>query len=226
MSARVDVLLEGYNYDDIELTKTHKSLVIRAGCNTCLVRSGGSNILFETGGPWQKDALLKRLEALKVHPDDVTHLVCSHGHVDHIGNLNLFANCNNQLVGSTCYNGDLFFSQYFHTKIDVPADQTKRNKPAFYYDGDYVIDFNTRVISTPGHTGDDVTLLVENCDKYGRVSLAGDLFENYKDLYDNEVWMSAGSLFPGAQFFNRDKIYAKSDWIFPGHGPHFKTTLY
>ena len=32
------------------------------------------------------------LKKKNVRPEDITHVVCTHGHSDHVGNLNLFTN--------------------------------------------------------------------------------------------------------------------------------------
>ncbi|NXX80583.1 MBLC1 protein, partial [Urocolius indicus] len=50
----------------------------------------GLTVLVDTGGPWGGSRLLGSLRELGVSPEDVTHVVCSHGHSDHAGNINLF----------------------------------------------------------------------------------------------------------------------------------------
>ena len=57
-------------------------------------------------------------------------------------------------------------------------------------DGDGAV----RVISTPGHTLDSVSLVVVTGTKeQGTVVIAGDNFEKEEDLQDPDLWKSAGS---------------------------------
>ena len=77
----------------------------KADCTISLINSADQNILVDTGGPWDKDFLLKGLftstpvsESLykiyilsALEHTKVDWVVCTHGHSDHVGNLNLFA---------------------------------------------------------------------------------------------------------------------------------------
>ncbi|MFY0691242.1 MAG: MBL fold metallo-hydrolase [Paracoccaceae bacterium] len=60
-------------------------------CNVTLMRDGTNTVLFDVGsGPdFMPSAgkLLETLEALDVAPEDVTHVVFTHGHPDHIWGL-------------------------------------------------------------------------------------------------------------------------------------------
>ena len=51
-----------------------------------------------------------------------------------------------------------------------------------------------RVIATPGHTLDSISLVVVTGTKeQGTVVIAGDNFEKEEDLQDPDLWKSAGS---------------------------------
>ncbi|XP_041634647.1 metallo-beta-lactamase domain-containing protein 1 isoform X2 [Cheilinus undulatus] len=52
--------------------------------------SGPRIILVDTGGPWDKDFLIGALEKRDMDPGHVQVVVGTHGHSDHVGNLNLF----------------------------------------------------------------------------------------------------------------------------------------
>ena len=55
-------------------------------------------------------------------------------------------------------------------------------------------DGSVRVIATPGHTLDSVSLVVVTGSKeQGTVVIAGDNFEKEEDLQDPDLWKSAGS---------------------------------
>lgn len=64
--------------------------------------------------------------------------------------------------------------------------------------------------------------VVVKSENRGTVVVAGDLFENEKDLEDENVWISAGSDSEDLQRKNRQKILEIADYIVPGHGPMFK----
>uniref|UniRef100_A0A1B6MPN7 Metallo-beta-lactamase domain-containing protein n=1 Tax=Graphocephala atropunctata TaxID=36148 RepID=A0A1B6MPN7_9HEMI len=88
----------------------------------------------------------------------------------------------------------------------------------------YKIDEDVSVLPTPGHTSEDVTVLVKTRD-YGTVAVTGDLFEREEDLSEPSLWREvAGSQFPDKQETNRNKILAVADYIVPGHGPMFKVS--
>lgn len=77
---------------------------------------------------------------------------------------------------------------------------------------------------TPGHTPSCVTVVAKNCDHFGTVAVAGDLFEREEDIEDDSLWISAGSFDQHAQRKNRLKVAELADYIVPGHGKMFKVT--
>lgn len=57
---------------------------------TISLLTGPRTVLVDTGGPWDRDFLLEALTQRGVEPQDVEVVVGTHGHSDHVGNLNLF----------------------------------------------------------------------------------------------------------------------------------------
>ncbi|KAK7909393.1 hypothetical protein WMY93_014077 [Mugilogobius chulae] len=57
---------------------------------TITLLTGPRNILVDTGGPWDRDFLLRSLEERGLSAGDVHVVVGTHGHSDHVGNLSLF----------------------------------------------------------------------------------------------------------------------------------------
>ncbi|WAR27268.1 MBLC1-like protein [Mya arenaria] len=140
---------------------------------------------------------------LKLHdlvPEKIDYVVCTHGHSDHVGNLNLFLNAIHIISHDICI-GDTYVLHDF--KQGIP----------------YEIDDDVEVISTPGHTSCDVSVNVQT-DK-GQVCIAGDLFERLEDMEDYTLWQD-NSENPALQHKVRLEVLKRADWIVPGHGPMFQ----
>lgn len=223
MTAKIDIITTGYAQMLSPTAQPHAKAgsFMKATGSCCLVRSSGLRVLFDTMGPWERDLLLERLAELKVHQDDIDYLVCSHSHPDHIGNINLFTQATKHFIGTSVYARDVYDldcfqptgSYKFKTKRDVEVDVVQYES--------YRLDNNLTIMPTKGHTMECVSLILENCDNYGSVGLVGDLFERKEDLEDESIWQLAGSQDPDLQRANRAKIFAKVDYILPGHGPLF-----
>ncbi|XP_052105790.1 metallo-beta-lactamase domain-containing protein 1-like [Mytilus californianus] len=189
----VIVLKEGYSVSD------GPGLMKAAGTITLL--KGPQNIMVDTGNPWDKQLILDGLEKHGLKPEQISFVVCSHGHGDHVGNNNLFTNA----VHIVCYDvcvGEQYMLHQFDKGIPYEID-------------DYV-----EVVPTPGHTGKDVSVIVRETDK-GIVAITGDLFECFEDLREPSLWQD-NSERPEDQEANRIGMLQIADYIIPGHGPMFK----
>ena len=161
-------------------------------------------VVVDTLSPWDKDKMVTALATHGVTPSQVTHLVCTHGHPDHVGNNNLFTGEGVlHIVGWSVYCRDKY--------TDHPFNMGE----VFRIDGEDLM-----VMATPGHTLDSVSVKV-NTDN-GVVVVAGDLFEKQDDLADDSIWKEAGSEDEVQQEKNRRKVLEMADFIVPGHGPMFK----
>lgn len=155
---------------------------------------------------WDGELLLRELKLHHVKPDQIDYLVCTHGHSDHVGNNNLFLNAQH-FVGTNKNHKNTY---YFH-------DFGKES---------YVIDDDIEIVATPGHTVSCVSLIVRNTNlpDHCSVAIVGDLFEKEADVFDDSIWMSAGTEDEKLQRKNRLRIAEMVDFIVPGHGPMFKVT--
>jgi len=216
MSCKLDIIQVGYAHE------VEKSKMIASG-SCCLVRSGGDKILFDTMGPWEKDKLVEALNGHKIHPDDINYLVCSHSHPDHIGNNNLFTRAKLHLVGTSVYERDIYHLDCFEPTGSYSYTTSKGEKIEVITNKDYPINSHARVEPTPGHTLECVTLFLDNCDNFGSVALAGDLFERKEDVENEAIWLRAGSQSADLQRAHRARVYKRADYIVPGHGDIFQT---
>jgi glyoxylase-like metal-dependent hydrolase (beta-lactamase superfamily II) len=57
-----------------------------------LIMTGNENILIDTSTHSMRDKLIDNLKKLNLEPDDIGHLIFTHMHIDHYGNLDLFPN--------------------------------------------------------------------------------------------------------------------------------------
>ncbi|XP_023244512.1 metallo-beta-lactamase domain-containing protein 1-like [Centruroides sculpturatus] len=192
------IIKEGFSEFD------QKCNIMRANCSCTIVRSSDVCIIVDPLTAWDKDYILQQLKEQNLNPDDITHVVCTHGHSDHIGNLNLFLKAIH-IVGQSISCGTDYFIHSF--------DKTP-----------YKINSSIQVIATPGHTHSDVSVVVLT-ETYGTVVIAGDLFERKEDIQEPSLWREiAGSENPKLQLINRQRILDMADYIIPGHGPMFKVT--
>lgn len=221
MSSKIDILKIGYA-ELLNVTPIPNNKYMRATGSCCLVRSGRRVILFDTLGPWEKNFLLSKLETIKIHPDDLDYIVCSHSHPDHIGNLNLFTKAKKHFVGTSVYSQDIYDLNRFEPSGSFEYESIKGDKETIITYDDYKLDRNLTIEPTPGHTLECISMIVENCDKLGTVGLVGDLFEREEDVRDESIWLGAGSQNNTLQRAHRNRIYNKVDFILPGHGPLFK----
>lgn len=156
---------------------------------------------------WDGDELCKELERLNLKPENIDFLVCSHGHPDHVGNLNLFLNAHH-FVGSSFSHKNVYFAHDFEKHP-------------------FVLDTDIEVLSTPGHTKSCVSLIVKNTNIGEIVAVTGDLFEKEEDVFDESLWIDAGTEDEFTQRKNRLRIAEmvhRRGWIVPGHGPKFMVT--
>ncbi|NXQ92640.1 MBLC1 protein, partial [Nyctibius grandis] len=187
------VLQEGHSHP-------HPDGTHRADGSVTLVRGGPITLLVDTGGPWGHRRLLEQLVAQGVAPEAVTHVVCTHGHSDHVGNLNLFPVAT-VVVGWDVSQGE---GRYLPQGL-------ARGQP-------YVLDQgHVEVVATPGHTGEHVSVVVRGT-ALGTAVVAGDLFEREEDEGE---WQEQ-SQDPVAQERSRRQVVAMADVIVPGHGPAFR----
>ncbi len=164
---------------------------------TITLVKGQHNVLVDTGLPLDRQTIVERLRAEHLEPGDVDFVVCTHGHSDHVGNNSLFPNATFVVSHDVC-RGDLYTLHDFSSP--------------------YVIDEEVQVISTPGHSSQDVSVIVRT--DAGIVAIVGDLFESEADLHADQPG-GAFSERPEMQRESQERILRLADFVVPGHGDAF-----
>ncbi|NWV20852.1 MBLC1 protein, partial [Origma solitaria] len=172
----------------------------RADGSVTLLSGGPLTVLVDTGGPWLRAHLPKLLAERGVSPEDVTHVVVTHGHSDHVGNVNLFP-------GATLLVG---FDLSTPGGLYLPHGLAE-GAPLVLHPG------HLEVTPTPGHTRAHVSLVALGT-ALGTVAVAGDAFEREGD----EGEWGALSEDPPEQRRSRRRLVALADVIVPGHGEPFR----
>ena len=182
------VLVDGYFKN---LSKTR----CIAGPTITLVKDEGKNILVDTGNPKDKEKILKALEKHCLKSRDINIVINTHFHPDHTGCNYLFDKAH-FLTHGVAFWDDVF-------------DRSKKLQK---------ISANVKIIPTPGHSEESITVLVKKDKKI--IAIVGDLFWSEKDIKIGllEEDCTNKKLFAK----NRNKILKIADWIIPGHGKMFK----
>ncbi len=183
--ATVKILLVGY-------FKWVGKNVCRASPTITLVRDGKEKIIVDTGNLVDEKRIVKALGKLKIKPRDITIVVNTHAHPDHIGCNFLFKKAKKIVDGEGIAKGDKFT----------------------FFSRDFFLTPNTKIVHTPGHTMHDCSAVVKT-DK-GKVAIVGDLF--WKGLKDKLAFADNKKLHRASQ----KKILKMAEWIVPGHGGMFK----
>lgn len=165
----------------------------RVGSSISLVRDGDALIVTDPGMVARRSLILDPLCDLGVAPEAVTHVFLSHHHPDHTVNVGLFPNA--EVVD--------FWARY---RDDLWLD----------HDGDgYRLSLRAQLWLTPGHTGEDASLIVEADDAvYALTHLwwREDRSPETDPLADDQAAIEAG----------RARVLAAADIVIPGHGPAFR----
>lgn len=128
-------------------------------------------------------------------------MICTHGHSDHVGNLSLFPH-SLIIVGCDISRDDTYMNN--ELKSGVP----------------YILNSDIEVIHTPGHTGNDISVIVRNT-PLGTIVVTGDLFEREDDIEENAIWRDVSEN-PDIQAHHRHRVLQFADFIIPGHGKMFR----
>lgn len=165
----------------------------RVGSSIVLVRDGDALIVTDPGMVARRSLILDSLREIGVSPEAVTHVFLSHHHPDHTVNIALFPNA--EVVD--------FWARYIDDRwLDHEGDGHRLSPRAALW-------------VTPGHTGEDATLVVEANDAvYAMTHLW------WREDRSPEIDPLADDL--GAIQAGRARVLAAADIVIPGHGGPFR----
>ncbi|MEU3500525.1 MBL fold metallo-hydrolase [Streptomyces hundungensis] len=159
------------------------------------VSDAGRHVIFDPGMVASRDDILAPLAELGLAPEDITDVVLSHHHPDNTMNVGLFGR-----------------ARVHDHKVEYLDDQwTNRDAEG------YELTPSLRLIRTPGHSPEDITLLAGTDE--GVVAFAGDLWWHANGPADDPVAPDREVLRA-----SRLRVMATADLIVPGHGSPFHPT--
>jgi glyoxylase-like metal-dependent hydrolase (beta-lactamase superfamily II) len=163
----------------------------RVAGTVSLIREGDRVIVVDPGMVPSRSAILDPLDALGVSPAAVTDIVISHHHPDHTVNIALF--------------GEIrvhdFQAIYVRDNWDSRAADGVRLAPS------------VRLLATPGHTPQDISVLVGTPE---RVVALSHLWWTSEGPSDDPYALDRAQLRD-----QRDRVLAVAELIIPGHGAAF-----
>ena len=160
-------------------------------CSTIvLVGDGDLKIIVDPGTVPNQDLIKNKLKEEGLTVSDINVVFITHSHMDHYRNIGMFPKAKT-----------LDFWGWWEGDVWKEASEN--------------ITKNIKVIKTPGHSHDSITLLVKT--RKGNVAICGDVFwkENFPkdDPYASDKEKLKES---------RKKVLEMADYIIPGHGKMFK----
>lgn len=176
-----------------------------ANCTCTLIKSS-KLIIVDTMTAWDREKIVHALAQHNIKPENIDYVVCTHSHADHIGNNNLFTNATH-IVGLSVQQNTIFYEE-----------------PQILNEG-YELCPDVKVIATPGHTAEDVTVLVKTTKEKMLFAVTGDLFEKEDDILEPSIWKALGTPeLVKTQSVMRSRVINLADFIIPGHGPMFRVS--
>lgn len=164
-----------------------------SGGKTCptitLVRDNHLNIIVDPGTTPTADTIIEALAKEGLTPDDINIVFLTHSHYDHFKNISIFSKA--KLLD--------YWGLWDNDKLEsAPEDLTS----------------DIKIIKTPGHSEDNVTMLVKT--EQGTVAICGDVYFK-ENLPEVDPYASDGA----ALARSRELIKSSADFIIPGHGQMF-----
>lgn len=169
----IDVLVQGFPGKSLENGGLGWSSIV-------LLRGHGRVVLIDTGSFSVRQVLIKRLREHNIARSDVTDLLLTHAHYDHVMNWNIFPDArvaisSRELEWALAQPCEGSLVAELHIRELAASPQLRSIEP-----GDEVLP-NIRALEMPGHTPHHLVFVIE--DENGRVIIAADAVKNRAELY-------------------------------------------
>ncbi|KPJ55137.1 hypothetical protein AMJ47_01310 [Parcubacteria bacterium DG_72] len=183
--AEVKILIQGFTNADTQDAEEEKT------CPTItLIKDKDLNIIVDPGVLESQQVLVDKLKEQGLSVDDIDIVCITHSHIDHYRNIGMFPKAKTLE----------YFGLWQGQTVDDWQEQFTDD---------------IRIIRTPGHNYDSISLLVKI--EKGIVAIVGDVFWKEGLPIEDEY-----STDPAALKQSRKKILESADYIIPGHGPMYK----
>lgn len=167
--------------------------VVDASSTVTMIEAQVGKVLVDTGASSCSDALLSALSSHGMAPDEVSHVVNTHLHMDHCG-----AN-------------DLFSKAVFHAhEAEDPPIGTRR------VGGEAQLAPGVRLVHTPGHTRGSMTVFVEADRRYAVCGDAIPTAANWESRSPPAIHFDRAVAVRSMQL-----ILGRAQTVIPGHGAPF-----
>jgi glyoxylase-like metal-dependent hydrolase (beta-lactamase superfamily II) len=194
-----------------------------AHSNVYFIVNGGKITVIDTGTSGNAKKIVDNLEKLGHHAGDVSTIILTHFHMDHVGSAKDLKEATGAQLAASAIDGEVISGAKTYPKpknllmraatsliksSPVPVDVTLK-------DGDVIA--GLKVIATPGHTEGSIMLLDED----RKVLFAGDTLR-----LDGEKVVTGPKQFVWNENKEKESIRKVADLDFevllPGHGEHLK----
>ncbi len=156
-----------------------------------LIKDNNKNIICDPGILEDQQILINKLKENNLTIDDIDIVFITHSHIDHYRNIGMFPNALT-LEYYGLWNKQTVHDWNEHFTEDI------------------------RIINTPGHSYDSLTLLVKT--KKGIIAVCGDVFWK-KDYPEEDMY----ALDKEELKKSRKLVLKEADWIVPGHANIYKS---
>jgi glyoxylase-like metal-dependent hydrolase (beta-lactamase superfamily II) len=161
---------------------------------------------------------------LGIRPDEVTDVILTHLHYDHVGNLNRFPGARFHLqerelaYATGKYMRHPFLSHSFEVDDVVGVVRLNYRGRVVFYDGDADLAPGVRLHLATGHSAGLQFVSVET--ERGRVVLASDVTHYYENMDSGRPYTTTFHVGDTLESYEKLRaIAASADHIVPGHDP-------
>ncbi len=177
------------------LVRSETGVILDARSTVTLIQSEKNNILVDTSLKKDRESLLFGLQEQNLTPKDINIVINTHGHRDHVENNVLFSSA----------------------KIYVHHLNKLRGKCVKVKSFPYYLEKDIKIIETPGHSWDSISIIVKFDLIYALTGDAIPIKNNYFEWIPPIVHVDANRALESMK-----QIVQLADIIIPGHEPPFR----